>query len=241
MTGYIHSQETFGTVDGPGIRYVIFMQGCPFRCLYCHNPDTWQFEAGEEISVEEIIKNYNKNKMFYTRGGITVSGGEPLMQIDFVTELFRVAADVGIHTCIDTSGAGFDRSNNDLMLKFDELMKYTNLVMLDIKHIDPLKHKNLTGRDNKNVLAFAKYLESKKIPVWIRHVIVPGITDDEIDLIALGKYLHSLKNVKAIDIIPYHTLGVSKYKMLGIPYKLDKVSPATSDDVDRAKKIILNS
>lgn len=239
MIGYIHSQESFGTVDGPGIRYVIFMQGCPFRCLYCHNPDTWQYGIGTTITVDEIIKNYNKNKVFYSKGGITVSGGEPLMQIDFITELFRVAYAEGIHTCIDTSGATFDASDAEYLKKIDKLMKYTSLVMLDFKHIDPIKHKSLTGKTNKCVLDFAKYLETKKIPVWARHVVIPTVTDNEKDLISLGHYIGSLKNLKALDVIPYHTLGIHKYEELGIKYRLTNINPATNEEVLRAKQFIL--
>ena len=239
MIGYIHSQESFGTVDGPGIRYVIFMQGCPLRCLYCHNPDTWQYGIGTPVTVDEIIKTYNKNKVFYSKGGITVSGGEPLMQIDFVTELFRVASANGIHTCLDTSGATFDSSNLEYQQKLDELMQYTSLVMLDFKHIDPIKHKSLTGKDNTGVLGFAKYLESKNIPVWARHVVIPTVTDDKNDLISLGRYIGSLKNLKALDVIPYHTLGVHKYEELGIKYRLTNINPATKEEVLRAKQTIL--
>ena len=239
MVGYIHSQETFGTVDGPGIRYVLFMQGCPFRCLYCHNPDTWQTNTGTAISVDEVIKNFNKNKAFYSNGGITVSGGEPLMQIDFVTKLFRKAKSEGIHTCIDTSGATFNPENPEEVKNFDKLLEYTDLVMLDIKQINPDKHKDLTGKSNENVLAFAKYLDSKNVPVWIRHVIVPGYTDNEEDLFELGKFIGKLHNVKALDVIPYHTLGVHKYKDLGIPYRLENVPPANKENALEAKRIIL--
>ena len=240
MTGYIHSQESFGTVDGPGIRYVIFMQGCPLRCLYCHNPDTWQTCIGSELSVEEIIHNYKKNKMFYTKGGITVSGGEPLLQIDFLTELFRTASTESIHTCIDTSGATYNELDNEYLQKLDVLMKYTNLVMLDIKHINPAKHKELTGKDNNNILSFAKYLERKKIPLWVRHVVIPGYTDDRQDLFDLGKFIGTLHNLKALDVIPYHTLGVHKYTELGIPYRLNEVNSATKEQTQNAKQIILD-
>lgn len=239
MVGYIHSQESFGTVDGPGIRYVLFMQGCPFRCLYCHNPDTWQTNTGTAISVDEVINNFNKNKAFYSNGGITVSGGEPLMQIDFVTELFRKAKSEGIHTCIDTSGATFNPENPDELQKFDKLAENTDLVMLDIKQINPDKHKDLTGKSNENVLAFAKYLDTKNVPVWIRHVIVPGFTDNEDDLFELGKFIGKLHNIKALDVIPYHTMGIHKYNQLGVPYRLENVPPANKEMVLEAKRIIL--
>ena len=191
MIGYIHSKESFGTVDGPGIRYVLFLQGCPLRCKYCHNPDTWEPGRGEAITVEEVLYEYNKNKAFYSKGGITVTGGEPLLQTDFVTELFKRAKERKIHTCIDTSGVTYNPKNTEYINKLDELMQYTDLVMLDIKHIDDESHKVLTGAGNKNILAFAKYLEEKNIPLWVRHVVVPGITDtpEHFLMFALCSYL----------------------------------------------------
>ncbi|MBR5155289.1 MAG: pyruvate formate lyase-activating protein [Clostridia bacterium] len=239
MKGLIHSQESFGTVDGPGIRYVVFMQGCPMRCLYCHNPDTWKIGTGQEITPEEILEEYNKNSSFYEKGGITVTGGEPLLQIDFLIDLFRKASAEGIHTCIDTSGVTYDPQNVLYTKKLDELMNYTDLCMLDIKHIDSEKHKNLTGWDNKNILLFAKYLESKKIPLWVRHIIIKGITDDPKDLRDLGRFIGTLKNLRALDVLPYHTMGVGKYKELGIPYPLEGISALPKQDAINAKKIIL--
>ena len=240
MKGYIHSSETFGTVDGPGIRYVLFMQGCPMRCLYCHNPDTWQTGTGTEIKAQDIIKEFNKNRSFYSNGGITVSGGEPLLQIDFLLELFELAKKDGIHTAIDTSGITFSDAEGAYREKLDKLMKYTDLVMLDIKHIDLNKHRALTAHGNNNILAFAKYLEEKSIPLWVRHVLVEGYTDDENDLFALGKFIGGLKNLKALDVLPYHTMGVAKYKELGIPYALDGVKPTTTEKAKRAREIIVS-
>ncbi len=236
MKGRIHSTESFGTVDGPGIRYVVFMQGCPMRCAYCHNPDTWNFSGGKEIEPEEIIEELNKNRPFYKNGGITASGGEPLLQTDFLTELFKKAKKEGIHTALDTSGITF---NPDDIGKLDALMEYTDLVMLDIKHIDPKKHKLITGHDNKNILLFAKYLESKKIPVWIRHVVVKGLTDKKEDLIKLGEFIGRLQNVKGLDVLPYHTMGAHKYKELKIPYPLEGVEPLDTNSAIEAKKHIL--
>ena len=178
MKGYVHSIETFGSVDGPGIRYVVFMQGCPMRCLYCHNPDTWEIGRGREVSAEELLGEYEKNKMFYRNGGITVTGGEPLLQIDFLIELFSLARERGIHTCLDTSGITFVENSSPYRKKLDQLMEYTDLVMLDIKHIDPARHRAITSRDNEPVLGFARYLADKGVPVWVRHVIVEGYTDD---------------------------------------------------------------
>lgn len=239
MIGRIHSSESFGTVDGPGLRYVLFMQGCPMRCLYCHNPDTWRVDGGKEMTVDEVLKEYKKNEMFYKNGGITVTGGEPLLQIDFLVELFEKAHEKGIHTCIDTSGVTYDENDAEYISKLDELMKNTDLVMLDIKHIDPEKHKALTGFENDRVLAFARYLEAKNIPTWIRHVVVEGYTDNESDLFALGEFIGTLKNVKVLDVLPYHTMGASKYKELGIAYRLENTPALSKSDAGRAKAKIL--
>lgn len=235
INGKIHSTESFGTVDGPGIRFVVFMQGCPMRCLYCHNPDTWDIKGGKEVSVDDLIEEYEKGKNF-TKGGITVTGGEPLLQIEFVTELLKEAKSRGIHTCVDTSGITFSRGD----ARIDELLRYTDLVMLDIKHINSEKHKTLTGFDNGKILDFAKYLDEKNVPVWIRHVVVPGITDKEEYLFELGKFIGGLKNVTALDILPYHTMGKAKYQNLGIPYPLDGVEPLEKKDAISARKIVLN-
>ena len=237
--GRVHSIESFGTVDGPGIRLVIFLQGCPMRCLYCHNPDTWNAMGGSETSVSEIISEYEKNRAFYKAGGITVTGGEPLWQIDFVTALFREARMRDIHTCIDTSGITFNEKNEECVRRFDELMKYTSLVMLDIKHIDTEKHKTLTGVGNDNVLAFARYLEKKKVPLWVRHVVIEGYTDDEADLTRLGEFIGSLSNLTALDVLPYHTLGVKKYEELGLEYPLKGLAPLQKEKALEAKQTIL--
>ncbi len=240
MTGYIHSKESFGTVDGPGIRYVLFLQGCPLRCKYCHNPDTWEVGKGEKITVDEVLAEYDKNKMFYSKGGITVTGGEPLLQTEFITELFKKAKEKRIHTCIDTSGITYNPQNTAYLKKLDELMSYTDLVMLDIKHIDSEAHKELTGKSNADILGFAKYLEEKNIPLWVRHVVVPGITDKEEDLQKLGEFIGTLKNLKAIDVLPYHTMGVSKYKEMGLTYPLEGLESLSNQDALVAKKHILS-
>jgi pyruvate formate lyase activating enzyme len=241
MNGYIHSTESFGTVDGPGVRFVIFLQGCPMRCKYCHNPDTWEMNVGSSRSAESLIDEYMRNAAYYSKGGITVTGGEPLMQIDFLLELFSLARDKSIHTCLDTSGITYRPVESEYNEKLDRLIAMTDLVMLDIKHTDPTKHKNLTGHDNSGILAFATYLAKKNVPVWIRHVVVPGITDDAEHLATLGKLLRTMPNVKALDVLPYHVMGVSKYKELGIPYPLDGIEPATVKEAAEAKKIILNA
>ena len=241
MDGYIHSTESFGTVDGPGVRFVIFMQGCPMRCKYCHNPDTWEMNVGEKRSAQSLIDEFERNRSFYRSGGITVTGGEALMQIDFLLELFRLAKQKHIHTCLDTSGITYRPGESNYNQKLDQLMEVTDLVMLDLKHIDPDGHKALTGHDNAGILAFAKYLEAKNVPVWIRHVVVPGITDDPKLLARLGAFIGILFNVKALDVLPYHIMGVSKYKQLDIPYPLKGVEPATQEQAKKAKQIILTA
>lgn len=241
MNGFVHSTESFGTVDGPGVRFVVFLQGCPMRCQYCHNPDTWKMNTGAVRSAQSLILDYERNAAFYKKGGITVTGGEALMQIDFLLELFTLAKQKNIHTCLDTSGITYHPGESSYNEKLDELMKVTDLVMLDIKHIDPEGHKALTGHDNAGILAFAKYLEEKNIPVWIRHVVVPGITDDESLLSRLGTFLGTLSNIQALDVLPYHIMGVSKYEQLGISYPLEGVPPATKDQAAKAKKIILTA
>lgn len=241
MDGYIHSIESFGTVDGPGLRFVIFCQGCPMRCLYCHNPDSWETGRGARMSPRELIGQFERNRAFYGSGGLTVTGGEPLGQIDFLLELFRLAKEKQIHTCIDTSGATYREGKSAYNDKLDELMGMTDLVMLDIKHVDPDAHRALTGMDNRGILAFARYLEEKSVPVWIRHVVVPGVTDGEEALSRLGRFIGGLRNVKALDVLPYHTMGVAKYERLGIPYPLAGTPPMSREGAERARTIILRS
>ena len=241
MYGFIHSTESFGTVDGPGVRFVIFLQGCPMRCQYCHNPDTWKMRSGAVRSAESLIKEYQRNAPYYAKGGITVTGGEALLQIDFLLELFALAKEKGIHTCLDTSGITYRSEGSAYQEKLDKLMTMTDLVMLDIKHIDPEAHKELTGQDNKDILDFARYLARKNVPVWIRHVVVPGITDDPAALARLGAFIGALPNVKALDVLPYHIMGVSKYKELNLPYPLEGVEPATQAQAREAKQIILTA
>lgn len=239
MEGYVHSTESFGTVDGPGIRFVVFMQGCPMRCLYCHNPDTWEINRGEKRSVESILAEYDSYKEFLKSGGITCTGGEPLLQIDFVTELFEQAKKRGIHTCLDTSGITFNPKDEETLCKFKRLVKSTDLVMLDIKHIDPEEHKKLTGHSNENILAFAEFLRDEGIELWVRHVVVPGITDNEKYLHDLGYFLGGLKNLKALDVLPYHTMGKAKYKELGLDYPLGDTPPAEKSLALWAKDVIM--
>ena len=235
--GNIHSVETCGTVDGPGIRYVVFMQGCPMRCLYCHNPDTWDLEVNKKLSVNEIIKQYESVKEF-CKGGITVTGGEPLLQIDFITELFKEFSEKNVHTALDTSGIMFNPQNTE---KMNELMKYTDLVLLDIKHIADDEHKKLTTCSNKNILEFAKYLSDINKPVWIRHVVVPGVNDKEEFFIKLGEFMGTLNNVKALDVLPYHNLAIPKYENLGIDYPLKNIQPLSKEDAIKARNIIISA
>jgi len=239
MNGFVHSTESFGTVDGPGVRFVVFLQGCPMRCKYCHNPDTWKMNSGSLRSAQSLLQEYERNAAFYAKGGITVTGGEALMQIDFLLELFSLAKQKGIHTCLDTSGVTYRPGESSYNEKLDRLMEVTDLVMLDVKHIDPEGHRELTGHGNEGILAFARYLDRKQVPVWIRHVVVPGITDDPVLLERLGRFLGTLSNVKALDVLPYHIMGVPKYQELGIPYPLEGVEPATRTQAMDAKKIIL--
>lgn len=235
VLGNIHSLESCGTVDGPGIRFVVFMQGCPMRCQYCHNPDTWTTEENKKFTTDEILTRFDKVKEFLKNGGLTVTGGEPMMQMEFVTELFKKAQTKGIHTALDTSGVLFNRNHTE---KVDELLKYTNLVMLDIKHIDDEEHKKLTGHSNKNILDFANYLSEKNIPMWVRHVVIPTITYNEEYLARLGKFMHNLKSVKAIDVLPYHTMAIPKYESMGMDYPLKDIEPLTKDKAIKARDII---
>lgn len=236
MIGRIHSIESFGTVDGPGIRFVIFFQGCPMRCLYCHNPDTWEVSGGREVTVEELLAEYDSVKEFMRGGGITCTGGEPCLQMDFLTELFEKAKARGIHTCLDTSGVTFRKDRPE---SFERLISSTDLVMLDIKHIDPEEHKKLTGHDNENILDLADLLSERGVPVWIRQVIVPGITDGEEQLYRLGQRLAEIKTLKALDVLPYHTMGRSKYERLGLEYPLGDTPPMSVEGAKKARDIVM--
>lgn len=241
MIGHIHSIETCGTVDGPGMRFVIFFKGCPMRCAYCHNPDTWDPRGGEEHTVEDLLQNYDSLKDFYKNGGITATGGEPLMQMDFVIELFKKAKEKGIHTCLDTSGVTFHRENSELLAKFERLTKVTDLVMLDIKHINPEEHLKLCKQPNDNILDFARFLDEQGIPIWIRHVILKDITLVDNYLDELGYFIGGLKHLKALDVLPYHNMGEVKYKNLGMDYPLKGMEPLTSQDAIYARDIILKA
>lgn len=238
ITGHIHSTESFGAADGPGVRFVIFTQGCKMRCRYCHNPDTWKIGCGEEVTADELLKKALRYKAYWKNGGgITVSGGEPLLQMDFLIDLFKKAKAQGVNTVIDTAGNPFTREE-PFFSKFSALMEYTDLLMLDIKEINPLRHKDLTGFENTNILDMARYLSDIGKPVWIRHVLVPGHSDFDEDLDALGAFIKTLTNVQRVEVLPYHTLGRFKWENLGIKYSLEGVNPPSEERVQNAKKRI---
>ena len=241
MTGRIHSYETLGAADGPGLRFVLFLQGCGLRCLYCHNPDTWNPCGGRTVSAEEIVGEVVRYRNYFgRRGGFTASGGEPLLQIDFLTELFRKAKEMGINTCLDTAGQPFTREN-PFFDKFVELMKYTDLVMLDIKNIDDEKHKALTGHTNANILDCARYLSDTGKDMWIRHVLVSGgvgASDDDGLLKRLADFIGSLHTVRRVEVLPYHVFGVHKWEIMGIPYPLEGVEPPTQERIANANEIL---
>ena len=273
ILGYIHSTESFGAVDGPGIRFVVFLQGCKMRCKYCHNPETWNLvtdytklyaDTTDDKEREELEKKIEENtKLLLDKGvkveartpedllkqalrykpywkgdgGITVSGGEALLQMDFLIEFFKLAKAQGIHTTIDTAGNPFTREE-PFFSKFQELMKVTDLVMLDIKHIDDEQHKILTGQTNKNILDMARYLSDTGKPVWIRHVLVPERSDKDEYLHRLHDFIETLDNVEKVEVLPYHTLGVYKWKELGIPYQLEGIDPPSKERVENANRIL---
>lgn len=238
VKGYVHSLESFGLVDGPGVRYVVFLQGCKMRCKFCHNPETWSADGGEEYTAEELFKKAYRYKNYWKQnGGITVSGGEPLLQIDFVTEFFRLAKQKGINTVLDTAGQPFSE-NTEWLEKFKALMDYTDLVMLDLKEMDGNLHHDLTGFGNENVLKMAQWLSDNNKPMWIRHVLVPGVTDDESGLREMKRFIDTLNGVERVEILPYHTLGMFKWEKLGIPYPLDGVRTPADEEVRKAEEIL---
>ncbi|MED4052589.1 pyruvate formate-lyase-activating protein [Niallia taxi] len=242
MKGRIHSIETFGTVDGPGIRYVVFTQGCLLRCQFCHNADTWELHGGKEMEVQEIIEDLTAYLPFINAsgGGITVSGGEPLLQLPFLIELFKACKQIGIHTTIDTSGGCYSTASH-FQEQLLELLSYTDLILLDLKHINRKKHINLTGMGNDHILAFATFLSEKRVPVWIRHVLVPTINDNTDDLRTLGEFISTLSNVEKVEILPYHKLGVYKWEALGLDYPLVGIDPPSEESVSYAYSMLVNT
>lgn len=238
MQGYIHQLESFGSVDGPGVRFIIFFSGCPLRCKYCHNPDTWDMTKGKLYTADELLNEALSCKAYWgAKGGITVSGGEPLMQLDFLLELFTKAKEKGVNTCIDTAGGPFTKEG-DWFEKFKKLMEVTDILLMDIKHIDEKEHIKLTGRTGKNIIEMFRYLDEIKKPIWIRHVLVPGITDNDEYLLRTRDFIRTLSNVQRVEILPYHGLGAMKYKDLGIDYVLKDTESPSAERVANAKKIL---
>ncbi len=236
--GKVSKFETFGSVDGPGVRFLIFLQGCPMRCLFCHNPETWEGTGGEAWTAEDVLKKALRYREYWgEKGGITVSGGEPLAQIDFLLELFKRAKEEGVHTCIDTSGGPFNRSPA-WFSKFEALMQYTDLLLMDIKHIDATEHKKLTGMSNEHIIDLFHYLDSINKPIWIRHVLVPGISDNDAYLARTRDFIRTLHNVRRVEILPYHTLAISKYENLGIPYPLKETEMPSAERIKNANDIL---
>lgn len=240
VKGRIHSFDSFALVDGPGVRYAIFLHGCALRCKFCHNPDTWFIsKPAYEMTAQELHDKVIRYKSYWrNNGGVTLSGGEPLLQMDFITEFFGLMKKSGIHTCIDTAGQPFKPDNEQWLARFDELCKVTDLFMLDLKQFDDCLHRDLTGKGNENILAMAKYLSDHGHEMWIRHVLVPGVTDQEEDLVKMREFIESLKTVTRVEILPYHTMGVSKWKKLGIPYPLEGVPMPTDAEVKRAEELL---
>ncbi|WP_216697110.1 pyruvate formate-lyase-activating protein [Anaerostipes faecalis] len=227
--GRVHSMESMGLVDGPGIRTVIFFQGCSLRCRFCHNPDTWEFNSGEITDPETLVKKISRFKPYFKNtGGVTFSGGEPLMQPDFLLETLKLCKQENIHTCIDTAGYG--------MGSYDEILEYTDLVLLDLKHVSETDYKQMTGRTMDRFQEFLSALEKSETPIWIRHVVVPGITDSQEHMENLKTYISTIPNVEKVELLPYHLLGKNKYEVMGIPYSLDGV-PA----MDKEKTMDLQS
>lgn len=238
MIGKVHSIETFGAVDGPGIRFVVFLKGCQMRCQYCHNPDTWTTDGAEEISADDLLKKALRYRGYWGKqGGITVSGGEALLQLEFITEFFTKAKEKGIHTALDTSGQPF-KNEPEYLERFRKLMAVTDLFLLDIKHMDDEKHRKLTGHRNQNILELAKYLEANGKNMWIRHVLVPGVTDAKEDLEKLRDFVKSLSTVRRFEVLPYHTFGIFKWEQLGIDYPLKEVMPPTKEQIEQANRIL---
>ena len=237
VSGYVHKLETFGLVDGPGVRTVVFLSGCKMRCKYCHNPDTWT-GRGEKKTADELFRQLLRYQPYWkNNGGITVSGGEPLLQMEFVTALYELAKQKGIHTAVDTAGQPFC-DEPEWMEQFERLMKVTDLVILDLKMMDTSGHKDLTGVENDRILKMAQWLSEHGKAMWIRHVLVPGVTDDEQDLRRMDEFIRSLKTVERVEILPYHTLGIVKWRELGISYPLEGVPEPTGEEVRRAEKLL---
>jgi len=234
--GRIHSTESCGTVDGPGIRFIVFMQGCLMRCMYCHNRDSWDLHAGKETSVDELMRELVSYKAFMqaTGGGVTASGGEAMLQPEFVRDFFTAAQAQEVNTCLDTNG--YIRKYTDVV---DEVLDVTDLVMLDLKQMNDEIHQKLVGVSNKRTLEFAEYLAKRNQKTWIRYVVVPGYTDDDASAHELGKFIQHMNNIEKVELLPYHELGLHKWKTMGFDYPLDGVPPPSKDTMERIKNILL--
>lgn len=227
MKGRVHSIESMGLVDGPGIRTVVFLQGCNLRCQYCHNPDTWDLDGGKEMSAQQIVNKVKRFKPYFKdTGGVTFSGGEPLLQKDFLLEMLKLCKAENIHTCVDT--AGYAKGD------FSDILKYIDLILFDIKHEDIDMYKNVTRREQQTSLDFLSQAQKAGVPLWVRHVVVPGLTDDEEHIKKLGEYISTLQNVQKVELLPFHQLGANKYQGLGIKYPLEGVQPM---DKELTKKL----
>ena len=238
MNGLIHSTESFGSVDGPGVRFLIFTKDCAMRCQYCHNPDTWRNDGALSMTADELLDKAERYRSYWgTEGGVTVSGGEPLLQIDFLLELFEKAKQRGVNTCIDTAGQPFTRQE-PFFSKFERLCTLTDLFLVDIKHIDSEQHRLITRHGNENILDMLRYLSDVKKPVWIRHVLVPGLTDDDEALRRTRAFIETLDNVQKIEVLPYHSLGTYKWQELGIDYPLKDTQPPSAERVKNAEDIL---
>lgn len=232
ILGRISSIESMGLLDGPGIRFVAFLQGCKLRCKYCHNPETWDVNGRSQItSPEELIKKISRFKNYFgTDGGVTFSGGEPLLQPEFLIECLKLCKKENIHTCIDTAGVGFG--------EYDEILDYTDLVILDIKAVDEGEYRELTGQDIKYFNQFLSVTQRKNKKLWLRQVIVPNMNDDREHIVALCEFAKKLKNVEKVELLPYKTIGVHKYRDLNIPYRLDGVPELSEEKLDELNKIL---
>ena len=236
--GRISTTESFGSVDGPGIRFIVFVQGCRYRCQYCHNPETWEREGGYEATAEEIFRQVWRYRPYWKRtGGITVSGGEPLLQLEFVTELFRLAKEKGVNTVIDTAGEPFTY-DEPFFSAFETLLPLSDLFLLDLKQIDDAKHRALTGTSNESALALAQFLSERGKRMWIRHVLVPGWTTGEEDLRRLSAFIAGLKTVDRVEVLPYHAMARHKYEELRLPYRLGDTPAPTAEEIARAEEIL---
>lgn len=231
ITGRIHSWESMGLVDGPGIRTVVFLQGCRLRCRYCHNPDTWELSGGEEETPEFVVKRLKRFMPYYgENGGVTFSGGEPLLQPEFLLKTLKLCKEAGIHTCLDTAGVGYG--------EYEEILRYTDLILFDIKHFKGDRYRDITGQPMDDAMRFLKTAQDMEIPLWIRHVVVPGLTDGDDHLRELAEYIRTLRFVERVELLPYHVLGVSKYHTLGIPYSLEGVPPMQPEKLKKWQELM---